>query len=96
MSDRIRSEVEKIHIVDTHEHIIPEAERDESAVDFSYLFGALNSSDLVSAGMPTRLLEAVCLPMYRYRVAWDKRRKMRRVHPVQSARTCPWRNGGRQ
>jgi predicted TIM-barrel fold metal-dependent hydrolase len=82
INERIKSEVKKISIVDTHEHIMSEAERNEYAVDFSYLFGHYNSSDLVSAGMPPRLMEAVRLPMHRYRVAFVKRTRARRFIPT--------------
>ncbi len=82
INERIKSEVEKVSIVDTHEHIMSEAERNEYAVDFSYLFGHYNSSDLVSAGMPPRLMEAVRLPMHRYRVAFVKRTRARRFIPT--------------
>ena len=81
INERIKVEIEKISLVDTHEHIMSEAERNEYAVDFSYLFGHYNSSDLVSAGMPPRLMEAVRLPMHRYRLAMHKRMKMRRFLP---------------
>ncbi len=73
INERIRVEVEKVCIVDTHEHIMTEADRNEYAVDFSYLFGHYNTSDLRSAGMSPRLLEAVRLPMHRYQVAYLKR-----------------------
>ncbi len=63
INERIMSEVEKVALVDTHEHTMPESERNEYAVDFTYLFGHYNSSDLVSAGMPPRLMEAVRLPV---------------------------------
>ncbi len=81
INERIRSEVEKISMVDTHEHIMPEAERNEYAVDFGYLFAHYNTSDLVSAGMPPRLMEAVRLPMHRYRLVHIKRMKLRRFMP---------------
>jgi len=82
INERIKSEVEKISVVDTHEHIMPEAGRNEYAVDFSYLFGSYNASDLVSAGMPPRLMEAVRLPMHRFRVARYKGKRSRRVIPT--------------
>jgi len=81
INERIKAEVEEIPIVDTHEHIMSEEERNEYAVDFSYLFALYNCSDLVSAGMPPRLMEAARLPMHRYRVAWNKRRRVRRFVP---------------
>jgi len=81
IKESIRSAIEDIRIVDTHEHIMAEAERNDYALDFSYLFAHYNSSDLVSAGMPPRLMEAVRLPMYRYRVAYNKRMRLGRVIP---------------
>jgi len=81
INEGIKAEIEKISLVDTHEHIMSETERNEYAVDFSYLFGHYNSSDLVSAGMPPRLMEAVCLPMHRYGMVSSKRMKMHRFLP---------------
>ncbi len=69
LTERIKSEVGKISVVDTHEHFMPEEDREHCAVDFSYLFGHYNTSDLISAGMPPGLLEAVRLPLHRYRIA---------------------------
>ena len=73
IKERIQSEIDKVRVVDTHEHIMPESERDNHALDFSYLFAHYNSSDLISAGMPPALMEAVRLPMYRYRIAMNDR-----------------------
>ncbi len=81
VNERIRTEVESISLVDTHEHIMPEAERNEYAVDFGYLFAHYNSSDLVSAGMPPRLMEAVRLPMHYYRLRHIKRLNLHRSIP---------------
>jgi len=81
INERIKAEVEEISLVDTHEHIMPETERNEYAVDFGYLFAHYNTSDLVSAGMPPRLMEAVRLPMHRYRLVHVKRMKLRRFIP---------------
>ena len=81
INERIKSAVEKISLVDTHEHIMPEAERDRYAVDFGYIFAHYNTSDLVSAGMPPRLMEAARLPMHHYRLAHIKRLKLHRVIP---------------
>ena len=81
VNERILSEIEKIQLVDTHEHIMPEADRNRCALDFSYLFGHYNSSDLVSAGMPPRLMEAFRLPIHRYRTAYIERTKLRRHLP---------------
>jgi len=81
INEKIKAEIEKISLVDTHEHIMPEAERNKYAVDFGYLFAHYNTSDLVSAGMPPRLMEAARLPMHRYRLASLKHMKVRRFLP---------------
>lgn len=79
MNEEIRRAVEEIPIVDTHEHILPESEREQYAVDFGYLFAHYNTSDLVSAGMPPQLMEAARLPMHHYRKVFVKRMKLRRT-----------------
>ncbi len=81
LQERILAEVEKISIVNTHEHTMPESDRADHALDFSLLFGHYSSSDLVSAGMPPRLLEAARLPMYRYRMLANSRTKLARTVP---------------
>lgn len=74
VNEKIRSAVEDIPIVDTHEHIMSEDERSEYAVDFSYLFTSYASQDLISAGMPPRLLEAVRLPVHKFvKNSWNSR-----------------------
>ncbi len=78
VNEKIRAAVEEIKMVDTHEHLMPESERNQYAVDFGYLFGHYNTSDLVSAGMPPRLMEAVRLPMNAYRRVHVNRMKLRR------------------
>ncbi|MBW1993962.1 MAG: amidohydrolase family protein, partial [Deltaproteobacteria bacterium] len=77
----IGSAIEAISLVDTHEHTMLESERNDYAVDFSYLFGHYNSSDLVSAGMSPSLMEAVRLPMHHYRLQFVKRLNLRRYVP---------------
>ena len=86
INEKIRRAVEEIPIVDTHEHILPEPERDQYAIDFGYLFAHYNSSDLVSAGMPPQLMEAARLPMHQYRRMHVKRMKLRR-HITEPRRT---------
>ena len=81
LQQRIQAEVEGIPIVDTHEHTMPETDRADFAVDFSLLFGHYSSSDLVSAGMPPRLMEAARLPMYRHRILVNSRSKLGRPLP---------------
>ena len=78
INERIEEEVNAVRLVDTHEHTMPERERNQYAVDFGYLFAHYNSSDLVSAGMPPQLMEAARLPMHYYRAAYNKRRGLRR------------------
>jgi predicted TIM-barrel fold metal-dependent hydrolase len=62
LARRIREALDAIHLVDTHEHLFAEDERHRAAVDFGYLFPHYASSDLVSAGLPPSLLEAVRWP----------------------------------
>jgi hypothetical protein len=81
INERLLNEIEKIALVDTHEHTMLESERDEYAIDFTYLFAHYNSSDLVSAGMPPSLLEAVRPSIHRYRTSYLKRIKLRRFVP---------------
>jgi predicted TIM-barrel fold metal-dependent hydrolase len=59
VSKRIRAAVDAIQIVDTHEHLLSEEERNRAAADFGYLFPHYASSDLVSSGMPVPLLESL-------------------------------------
>src|SRR5512136_610349 len=59
LATRIKDAVNAVRLVDTHEHLLSEEERNQAAHDFGYLFPHYASSDLVSAGMPPALLEAV-------------------------------------
>jgi hypothetical protein len=59
LATRIAQAVDTIRLVDTHEHLLSEEERHRAAHDFGYLFPHYASSDLISAGMPPALLEAV-------------------------------------
>ena len=52
--ERLRGEIERIPLVDTHEHTMPEKERLRQELDVFYLFGHYASSDAVSAGLPIR------------------------------------------
>jgi uncharacterized protein len=57
---RIRNEIEEIHLVDTHEHTVPELARNQQSTDlFSVWFLHYASSDLVSAGMSIPTLERI-------------------------------------
>jgi predicted TIM-barrel fold metal-dependent hydrolase len=56
--DRIKAGVDEIRMIDTHEHLLTEAERNAKTVDlFSEFFAHYASSDLVSAGFPLEKLE---------------------------------------
>ncbi len=59
LARRIAAAVNQILLVDTHEHLLSEEERNRAALDFGYLFPHYASSDLISSGMPPGLLEAV-------------------------------------
>ena len=61
LAARLGAVVDSIRLVDTHEHLLSEEERNRAAHDFGYLFPHYASSDLVSAGMPPAVLEAVRL-----------------------------------
>ncbi len=80
-NERVKTEVDNISLVDTHEHIILETERDECAKDFSYLFAHYNSSDMISAGLSPRMMEAIRLPLRQMRIKTYQRRKARRFIP---------------
>ena len=50
--ERIRTEVDGIQLVDTHEHLMSEGARLERKLDFFYWFCHYASSDVISAGFP--------------------------------------------
>ncbi|MGC9003985.1 MAG: amidohydrolase family protein [bacterium] len=60
--ENIREEINKIPIVDTHEHIMAEEERNSRPIDIFYLFAHYASSDLVSSGMTQETLDKVRNP----------------------------------
>jgi predicted TIM-barrel fold metal-dependent hydrolase len=58
LEKRIREEIEKVPLIDTHEHITPEKERNRQPLDlFSAWFLHYASSDLVSSGMSLSSLQ---------------------------------------
>ena len=59
LAKRITDAVGAIRLVDTHEHLFSEEERNRAALDFGYLFPHYASSDLISSGMPPAVLESV-------------------------------------
>jgi hypothetical protein len=82
LAARIAESINAISLVDTHEHLLSEEERSRAAVDFSYLFPHYASSDLISAGMPPALLEAVRLPMRAVLVERAARARRPRPYPT--------------
>jgi len=59
LSKRIRTEVEGISLIDTHEHLISEGVRLRQKIDLFYWFSHYASSDLVSAGMSQQTMESL-------------------------------------
>jgi predicted TIM-barrel fold metal-dependent hydrolase len=81
---RASAAVEAISLVDTHEHLFAEEERNRAALDFSYLFPHYAASDLISAGMPPALFEAVRLPCRAVLIERALRQRRPRFFPVPS------------
>ncbi len=81
---RVSAAVEAISLVDTHEHLFAEEERNRAALDFSYLFPHYAASDLISAGMPPALFEAVRFPGRAVLIERALRQRRPRFFPVPS------------
>src|SRR5690242_7146035 len=62
LEERLLQALEKIETVNTHEHIIPEAERVAQRVDFFTLAGHYAINDLISAGLPANDLKLINNP----------------------------------
>ncbi len=72
LEQRMSGAVAAVPLVDTHEHLLSESERNRAALDLGYLFPHYASSDLVSSGMPPAVLEAVRIgsrPVFEERIA---------------------------
>ncbi len=69
---RIRNEIGKIPLVDTHEHFMLEKERLNTRIDFFYLFPHYASSDLVSSGMSPKVLDEIWSSDLSLENKWDK------------------------
>ncbi len=69
---RIRQKVEKIPLVDTHEHFIPEEKRLNTELDLFYLFPHYASSDLVSSGMSLETLDEIRISDRSLEEKWEK------------------------
>ncbi len=63
-------EIERIPVVDTHEHIIPESERIAQTVDFFTLAGHYALNDVISAGLPPEAQKTVRDPEAPQRQRW--------------------------
>lgn len=57
--ERLKEEIYKIPIVDTHEHLMAEEQRNSQPIDIFCFLPHYASSDLVSAGMPQQALEKI-------------------------------------
>lgn len=57
--ESLKEEIYKIPIVDTHEHLMSEEQRNSQPIDVFYFFAHYASSDLVSAGMSPQTLEKI-------------------------------------
>lgn len=71
---RMRAEVDKIKIIDTHEHLtLPDALADAGKLDFGRLFTHYAKCDLISAGMPPEEMQKVADPNSGWSVMqkWD-------------------------
>ncbi len=68
---KIADAVDSIVLVDTHEHLMSEKQRAESKIDLFYLFPHYASSDLVSSGMPPKVLETIRDPGIPLQQRWD-------------------------
>jgi predicted TIM-barrel fold metal-dependent hydrolase len=68
----LRQELERIPLVDTHEHFILEDERLGLALDMFYLFPHYASSDLISSGMPHSVLEEIRCSELPLETKWKK------------------------
>lgn len=68
----LRVEIEKIPLIDTHEHFVLEEQRLRYPLDLSYLFPHYASSDLISSGMPPSSLEEIRLSQLPLEQRWKK------------------------
>ena len=70
--EELRGELEKITLIDTHEHFILEEERLDLPLDLFYLFPHYASSDLISSGMPHSLLAEIRSDELTLEEKWQK------------------------
>lgn len=62
LEDRLRTAIDKLEVVNTHEHTLPESERMAQAIDFFTLAGHYAINDLISAGLPAESLQVINNP----------------------------------
>ena len=75
---RMRAEVDKIKIIDTHEHLtLPDSLIEAGKLDFGRLFTHYAKCDLISAGMPAQEMEKVADP----KSGWSPMEKWRALKP---------------
>lgn len=55
----LKAEIYQIPIIDTHEHLMSEEQRNSQPIDIFYFFSHYASSDLVSGGMPPQTLDRI-------------------------------------
>lgn len=58
-ADKLIELLERIPVIDAHEHLVPEKERTSMSVDFSVLFSQYTKIGLASAGMPQERFDAL-------------------------------------
>lgn len=68
---RLLAEIEKIPLVDTHEHLISERARRRQKIDFFSWFAHYGSTDLVSAGMSPATLDMIRDPEMQLDERWN-------------------------
>lgn len=62
LEDRLRTAIDKLEVLNTHEHTLPESERMAQAIDFFTLAGHYAINDLISAGLPAESLQVINNP----------------------------------
>ncbi|VAW17997.1 hypothetical protein MNBD_BACTEROID01-2116 [hydrothermal vent metagenome] len=70
--ERIKSAVDGIRIIDTHEHLISEDGRLKLTTDVFYLLNSYIKSDLISSGMTEKNFEFILQPENSLEERWDK------------------------
>lgn len=69
---RVLAEINRIAIVDSHEHLISEQARLRRQIDFFSWFAHYSSTDLLSVGMPAENLERMRNPEVQLQDRWEE------------------------